>query len=60
MAGHKLSGASMALLAGAMLNVVSAVPARVSRQLPLDPFAPIDPQNWVSVEAVSDYRLRWF
>jgi hypothetical protein len=38
----------MALLAGTMLNVVSAVPALLSRQLPLDPFTPIDPQNWVS------------
>jgi hypothetical protein len=42
----------MALLAGTMLNMVSAIPARVSRQLPLDPFAPIDPQNWVCIQVI--------
>jgi ABC-type taurine transport system ATPase subunit len=58
MAVHKLSGASTAMLVATMMNVVSAVPARVLRQLPLDPFAPIDPQNWVSVRIVSDHKGR--
>lgn len=47
MAGYRLSSASMAVLAGTM-GLASAIPALVSRQTSADPFAPIDPQNWVS------------
>jgi hypothetical protein len=37
----------MAVVVGTMLDFVST--AVVPRQsLPLDPFAPIDPQNWVN------------
>jgi hypothetical protein len=49
MAGHKiLSAASIAVLASKLFDVAVAVPARVPRQTLTDPFAPIDPQNWVS------------
>jgi hypothetical protein len=49
MAGHKLlSAALIAVLASKLFDVVVAVPARVARQTSTDPFAPIDPQSWVS------------
>jgi hypothetical protein len=48
MANHKFAKASMAVLASTLLDVASAIPAIVSRQTSSDPFAPIDPQNWVS------------
>jgi hypothetical protein len=38
----------MAILASSLLNVATAIPALVRRQNVTDPFAPIDPQNWVS------------
>jgi hypothetical protein len=49
MAGHRLLGAaSTAVLAGTLFDIALAIPAHVLRQTPSDPFAPIDPQNWVS------------
>ncbi|KAF1938679.1 M6 metalloprotease [Clathrospora elynae] len=46
MAGQRRSGASMAALI-TMLNVASAV-VLPRQSSPADPFAPIDPQNWVN------------
>ncbi|CAO2653547.1 Nn.00g029580.m01.CDS01 [Neocucurbitaria sp. VM-36] len=48
MPDQRLSAASMVVFAGTMLNMASAIPAIAPRQTPSDPFAPIDPQNWVN------------
>lgn len=48
MAGQRRSAASMVALASTIFNMASAVPAIARRQAPSDPFAPIDPQNWVN------------
>jgi M6 family metalloprotease-like protein len=48
MAGNRHPKALMAVLAVTLLKTVSAVPALVPRQDVSNPFAPIDPQNWVN------------
>ena len=48
MAGPKLLGAPMAVVASFLFQIVVAIPALEHRQDSNNPFAPIDPQNWVS------------